>query len=111
MGHARWGDGPLNEALSMQFRLHQKILVRKTRHHVSRKKLSLSEWIDKCCFTAEVVAISENNIGVVKLDTEGFYGKKDRKLIWMSLDTLDYDLVPLLTEPVYQTDPLAISVA
>lgn len=103
------GDGPLYEALSMLFDINQKVVVRKKHIRLSNKSVPLSDWINQHCFTGEILSITDSEYVIGKVDSTSFYGGEYNETHHVAKDFLEYEIQPLRAEPVFQTDPLAIS--
>lgn len=94
----------------MIFEIGQKVLVRKTRVSFSEKPISLNEWITRHCFSGEVLDVQENAVKVCKLNSQSLYGKgDDREILSLDVSSDEYDVQPLRTPPLFQPDPMAIT--
>lgn len=94
----------------MHFDKHQMVIVRKNRSTCRDKTVSLQDWLSEHQFTGTVLAANDNLVEVCKLDSASLYGKgDDSDVLTIDLDSDEYDIQPLRTEPSFQLEPMAIA--
>jgi len=94
----------------MKFKKNQKVLIRKKVKSLRGKGVSLDEWLNENCFKADVLDVHENAISILKIRTVSIYAEDvDEEIQIMTINFDEYDVQPVRVEPLYQTDPMAIT--
>lgn len=94
----------------MKFKKNQEVLIRKKERSHRDKNIPLDEWINQNSFTGEILDVSENAISILAIRETSIYADDvDEEIHIMTISFDEYDVQPLRVAPVYQTDPMAIS--
>lgn len=94
----------------MKFKKNQEVLVRKKEREIGDRNIPLDEWISQNSFTGEILDVSEHTISILTVRKMSIYAKDvDEEIHIMTINLDEYDVQPIRVAPLYQTDPMAIT--
>lgn len=94
----------------MKFEKNQEVLIRKKERPIGDRDIPLNEWISQNSFTGEILDIGENTISILTVRKMSIYAKDvDEEIHIMTINLDEYDVQPVRVAPLYQTDPMAIT--
>lgn len=94
----------------MKFKKNQEVLIRKKERSLKDRNIPLDEWINQNHFTGEILDVDENSISILAIRKMSIYAQDvDEEIHIMTISFDEYDVQPIRVEPVYQTDPMTIT--